>query len=366
MTLRRNRRRSPLALAHRSRSQSWRTAPWRIGGWGSDLSRIRSIAGRTSGSSITTFFLSRSPCPDAGAQAGEDLRDIAEAAQLAADQAVIAAPLLEPTAAAALQRRRKLEPDERAALDRFRLAESWGLADAPPSLLLLEADRDGLRDRLRLGWLLSTPEALALIPAHDAAAVAALDRTGRPFAPDRLRVALAPRVAALQALGVPQLLERFAAGETLAANDPAVIALHTTATAHRSQLAAAAGLSPRKLASGTLRALLEACGWQLLSAGRIKARGEGRDAYAYRAQRVELPEGVEAQALAAAWLAELEGPTAGAKTPPTWIPCRGEKSPTPPPSGPPPHHHRWPLAPVPLIPWGAAFPPPRSAVLVAP
>jgi hypothetical protein len=303
------------------------------------------------------------PCPDAGAQAGEDLRDIAEAAQLAADQAVIAAPLLEPTAAAVLQRRRKLEPDERAAFDRFRLAERWGLADAPPSLQLLEADRDGLRDRLRLGWLLSTPAALALIPAHDAAAVAALDRTGRPFAPDRLRVALAPKVAALQALGLPQLLERFAAGETIAATDPAVIALHTTATAHRSQLAAAAGLSPRKLASGTLRALLEACGWQLLSAGRIKARGDGRDAYAYRAQRVELPEGVEAQALAAAWLAELEGPTAGAKTPPTWIPCRGEKSPTPPPSGPPPHRHRWPLAPVPLIPWAAAPPPPRSEAL---
>ena len=105
------------------------------------------------------------------------------------------------------------------------------------------------------------------------------------------------------------------------------------------------------------------CGWQLLSAGRIKARGEGRDAYAYRAQRVELPEGVEAQALAAAWLAELEGPTAGAKTPPTWIPCRGQKSPTPPPSSPPPRRHRWPLAPVPLIPWASAPPPPRSEAL---
>jgi hypothetical protein len=79
-----------------------------------------------------------------------DLRDIAEAAQLAADQAVIGATLLERTAAAALQRRRKLEADERAALDRFRLAERWGLGDAAPLLQLLEADRDGLRDRLRL------------------------------------------------------------------------------------------------------------------------------------------------------------------------------------------------------------------------
>ena len=71
--------------------------------------------------------------------------------------------------------------------------------------------------------------------------MAALDRTGRPFAPDRLRVALAPRVAMLQALGVSQLLERSAAGEVIAANDPAVIALHTIATSHRRQLAAAAG-----------------------------------------------------------------------------------------------------------------------------
>ena len=305
------------------------------------------------------------PCPAAGAQAGEDLREIAEAAQLAVDQAVIAAPLLEPTAAATLQRRRKLEPSERAALDRFRLAERWALGAAAPSLQLLEAERDGLRDRLRLGWLLTTPEALALIPERDAAAVAALDQTGRPFAPDRLRVALAPRVAVLQALEVPQLLERFAAGEVIAATDPAVIALHTTATAHRGMLAAAAGLSPRKLASGTLRALLEACGWQLVSAGRIKSRGAARDAYAYRAQRLELPEGVAAEALAAAWLADLQGQTTGAKTPPIGNPCRGEKSPTPPLSTPPPPRCRWPLASVPLIPWVSAPPPPRSAALAA-
>jgi len=307
------------------------------------------------------------PCPAAGAQAAADLRDIAEAAQLAADQAVIDAELLEPQAAAALQRRRQLEPDERAALARFRLAERWALGDAAPSLELLEADRDGLADRLQLGWLLTTPEAAALVPERDAAAVAALDQAGRPFAPDRLRVALAPRLAALQALGVPELLERFAAGETIAATDPAVLALHTAATAHRGQLAAAAGLSPRKLPTGTLRALLQACGWELVSAGRIKARGDGRDAYIYRAQRLALPEGVEAQALAARWLADLQDAArkAGAKTPPTQKPCRGEKSPTPPPSGPPPHRHRWPLAPVPLIPWASAPPPPRSAAPVA-
>jgi len=301
------------------------------------------------------------PCPAAGAQAAADLQTIAEAAQAAEDQAVIEAPTLSDQEAAELaRRRRKLEPAERAAIDRHRLAAAWGLEGAPPSQALIEADRDGLRDRLRLGWLLTCPEALALIPAHDRAAVAALDRTGRPFAPDRLRVALAPRVAALQALGMPQLLERFAAGEVIAATDPAVVALHAAATAHRAQLAAAAGVSPGVKATGTLRALLAAVGWRLERAGRINTRGADRDALTYRAQGVALPEGVEAQALAAAWLAELQAPTAtdpaGALFAPIGNPCREEKCATGNPGAPPPPRP-WPLAPVAAVPWPA--PPPH-------
>lgn len=310
------------------------------------------------------------PSPEALAIAervGEQLGAIAKDAQAAADAAVIDAEPLDPHEAAALARRRQLEPSERAALDRFRLAERWALGDAAPSLSLLEADRDGLRGPLWGGWLLTCPEALALIPAHDAAAVAALDPTGQPFAPDRLRVAVAPRIAALAALGVPRLLERFAAGEVIAATDPAVLELHTTATAHRAQLVAATGVSPAKLPTGTLRALLRAVGWKLVSAGRVKARGEGRDAYLYRAQRMALPEGVDAQALEAAWLAELQeaARSAGAKSSPTENPCRGRKSPTAYPSGLPPHRHRWPLAPVVLIPWASAPPPPQCTTLAA-
>lgn len=90
-------------------------------------------------------------------------------------------------------------------------------------------------------------------------------------------------------------------------------------------------MSPRKLPSGTLRALLEAIGRKLEKAGRIKARGTNRDAYAYSARREALPEGVKAEALAAAWLAELRQPLAarrgGAKNALTEIPCRGEKAP---------------------------------------
>jgi hypothetical protein len=299
----------------------------------------------------------------------EALGEITELAQWAEDSAVIEAAPLTDQEAAALARRRKLEPAERAALQRHRLAERWGLEGAPPTVAVIEADREGVRERLRLGWLLTTPEALALIPAHDRAAVAALDRHGRPFEPDRLRVSLAPRVAALQALKLPQLLARFAAGETIAATDPAVLALHATATAHRAQLAAAAGVSPGAKPSGTLRALLQACGWELKRAGRIKARGADRDALTYQAHRLALPKGLAAEALAAAWLAELQAAAAaapaGALFAPTEKPYRGEKCPTPPPSGPPPHHRPWPLAPVVAIPWGSAPPPPRSAALAA-
>jgi hypothetical protein len=191
---------------------------------------------------------------------------------------------------------------------RHSLAQRWGLGDAAPSLPLLDADRDGLREHLRLGWLLTCPDARALIPAHDAAAIAALDPAGRPFAPDRLRVALAPRVAALQALGVPQLLERFAAGKVIAATDPAVLSLHATATAHRAQLAAAAGVSPGAKASGTLRSLLRAIGWKLERAGRIHTREEEGEAFActYSAAPIPLPEGVSWEALTAVFLRELQ------------------------------------------------------------
>ncbi|MEB3276193.1 MAG: DUF3854 domain-containing protein [Cyanobacteriota bacterium] len=274
-------------------------------------------------------------CRTTAGQVTDQLEAITTAALEAEEQAILNAELITTLEAIDLSKKRQLEPSERYALQRYRLAERWALGTATPSPELLAADRDGLGDRLRLGWLLTTPEALALVPAHDQARVAALDDNGRPFAPDRLRVALAPRVAALQALGVPQLLARFAAGEAIAANDPAVVALHVNATACRGQLAQAAGVSPGKLATGTLRALLRACGWQLQRAGRIKARGQARDAYTYGAKQVALPAGVDAQALAAVWLEQLKASPAGAKSAPIGNPCRGQKSPTPTPPPPP-------------------------------
>lgn len=298
------------------------------------------------------------PCAAAGAQATADLEAIALAALAAEDQAVIDAPVLTDQQAAELGKRRKLEPADRAALDRLRLSKRWGLQDAPPSMALIDADRDGLRDRLRLGWLLATPEALSLVAARDQAAVAALDPLGRPFEPDRLRVAIAPRITALQALGLPALLQRFAAGEVIAANDPAVVALHVTATAHRQQLAAATGCSPGVKATGTLRALLRVVGWKLKGDGRIKARGAERDAYTYRAERMALPAGVDAEALSAGWLAELKAQAAGAKSSPTGFFYRAQKSPTGMPAPPPPpNRHRREVIP--------GLPPPRSVPIAA-
>jgi hypothetical protein len=300
------------------------------------------------------------PCPEAAKLIADRLKAIAAAAQAAEDAALIEAEPITAAEAAELARRRHLEPSERAALKRYKVADRWALGAAAPSLELLEADRDKLDKRLKLGWLLTTPEAMALIPGHDQQRLAALDADGRPFAPDRLRVALAPKLAPLQALGLPQLLGRFAAGETIAATDPDLIALHGHAIAYRRDLAAATLPSPAAKPTGTLRALLAAVGWKLQKVGRIKARGGGRDTYTYRADRVALPAGVDALALAAAWLEALRRPAlpTGAKSPHVDKSCMGEKSPRPAHAPPPRPLLRWPLAAVVSIPWAAAPPPP--------
>jgi hypothetical protein len=284
---------------------------------------------------------------DAGDQArllSEQLGDIATAQQDAEDAAVIAARLLTDQEAAELTKRRQLDPDDAAALQRHKLATAWGIGTAAPSPALLEADRDGLRKRLRLGWLITTPEILDLVPGHDDRRIAALDPEGRPFEPDRLRVALAPRIAFLQLLGTAdrprvllELLQRFEAGEVIAANNPAIVALHDAATSDRRRLAAAAGVSPGARPTGTLRALLKACGWKLQQVG----RGHGSGPLTYRAQRVALPDGVNPEALAAAWLAELQASGDGAVFAPTDKPCRGKTAPLQPPPKPPAARTVW-------------------------
>lgn len=295
-------------------------------------------------------------CPTIADTVTAELRAIRDGKREAKRQAILTAEPLTALEAAKLDRRRSLEPSEAASLARYRLAQALGLeATAPLSGEMLEAAADGLLDRLRLGWLLTTPEAMALVPKHDWLAVNRLDFHGQPFAPDRVRVTLAPAVAALQALGIPALLARFAGGEVIAANDPAVLALHATATAHRGQLKVCLDLSPGELPTGTLRTLLKAVGWRLERAGRIHTRGDDRGVCTYTAQRVALPEGVDPEALAAKWMAELrEGGAKNDLSQKTGMRRICAIAPHRPPS---PILQTWPLVPVVAIPWHS--PPPR-------
>ena len=282
----------------------------------------------------------------------EDLGFISAGNKAAEEIATLTAePIDQATAAKLHKRRRDLTADEQAALSRFQLLQRWGLLQDTPQLIgsegrpnktaawLFKAEDDSLRRRLREGWILNTPAALALVPLHDHRAVQALDSNGQPFAPDRLKVALSQRLAAYVALGLPQLLERFAGGEVIAANDSALEALHFNACAHGGQLVATLGLSPGAYASGTASELLAAVGWKLTPAGRLKGRDGNRDVYTYTAAPLQLPEGLSWERLAAVFTAELEAGTAGAKNPHTENPCMAEKSPSLMPA--PPPSDRW-------------------------
>lgn len=126
------------------------------------------------------------PCPALVAAATAELRAIRDGKREAKQQAILTAEPLTAPEAAKLERRRQTTPEEAAALERYRVADRWALGGSLPSLEVLDADRDKLADRLRLGWILSTPEALALVPRHDWLSIDRLDSRGRPFAPDRV------------------------------------------------------------------------------------------------------------------------------------------------------------------------------------
>ena len=85
--------------------------------------------------------------------------------------------------------------------------------------------------------------------------------------------------------------------------------------------------------------LLEACGWRLERAGRLKVRGRDRDLLTYRAAPIATPEGVDRAALIEVWRRELQAPhPAGALghfSPIQKEPIGGESAPTPPPDPPP-------------------------------
>jgi hypothetical protein len=247
------------------------------------------------------------PIDIAGAAAVSlELKAIAQAAQDDEDVNVLCAEPITRERAAELGKRRKLEPSEQAELRRWRLCQRWPLREGEgPDQDLMEMDHDGSGKRLMLAFMLGNPEALALVPERDQHRIDALDPLGQPFEPDRLRVALSPKIGALQALGVPDLLRRFGEGEVIPASDPAVVALHAKADACSAVVKTVLGFGPGKFPAGTLKSALEACGWTLERAGRVKARGGERDAYTYAATAKLLPECLDPDALANRWLSDL-------------------------------------------------------------
>ncbi|MFN9917114.1 MAG: hypothetical protein ACK53L_31285, partial [Pirellulaceae bacterium] len=84
----------------------------------------------------------------AGVAAGVQLREMVEAATADHRQRIIDSAVISDADAKRLQdRRRGLSPAERAQLERWRINRAWGLAGAPPSADLIEADNNGDHDR---------------------------------------------------------------------------------------------------------------------------------------------------------------------------------------------------------------------------
>jgi hypothetical protein len=241
---------------------------------------------------------------------GEQQAAIAAKAQAAEDAATIAAAPLTDAEAAELLKKDRRRPEERAQLQRWRVAKAWALGPAAQlTAEQLEAHRDGHHRRHRFGWLVSTPDARQLVAAADLAAARELAPTGKAWAPDLTAAVEGPRLAAAEVLGLAQWLAR--PGE-FGADDPQLAELQTLATSHRAGLAQVLGLSPGERATTTLRQLLATAGYRLVA--RRCRSGKGKRAaagYRYRITAEALPGGVNLEALEAKWAAELADHGAG-------------------------------------------------------
>lgn len=243
---------------------------------------------------------------------GEQLACIAAAAEMSADLEVLAAPVISDREAAELTKRRQLSPADRAKLQRHRIATAWGLGATAPTPELLEADRDGLNRRMRFGWMVRSSDARQLAARADLVTAKALAPDGTAWSPDLCRELEGPRLAAADALGLPQWLERAERGEWFSADDAQLLQLQATATAHAGSMAQALGISPAKRATTTLRQLLALAGFRLES--KRQRSGGSRLAsapYRYRITREPLPVGADPFALVAAWEAQLQALASG-------------------------------------------------------
>ncbi|MEB3275482.1 MAG: plasmid replication protein, CyRepA1 family, partial [Cyanobacteriota bacterium] len=243
----------------------------------------------------------------AARQISETLKAIAAEAQAAEDQALQATELISDQEAAELAKRRRLAASDQAKLHRHAIAKAWGLGAAPPSQELLEAERDGLRRRLRFGWMVRSADARQLVARADLAAAQAISHNGQSWAPDLCREVTGPRLQAADALGLPLWLERGERGEWFGADDAQLQQLQAVAIAHARSITQVLGLSPGQRATTTLRQLLAAAGYRL-EAKRCRS-GQGRTAaasYRYRVVRLALPAGADWAAMEDRWHHELQ------------------------------------------------------------
>ena len=235
-----------------------------------------------------------------GEGAGKLLAEVAQQERDAQQERIITAELLTDAQARELQaRRRRLSPAERAQLQRWRIARSWGLGQAPPTTEILKAHEDGMPRRVVFAWAVTDPAAAPLIAAHDRQQAQLQAPDGRAWAPDLCADALGPGVAVAQSLGLPAWLQRGQAAEWFTADDPALLELHATVTAHGGALTQTLGLKPGKNATTVLRQLLALAGHRLES--RQIRNGPERGRWRYRVVPLPMPHGTTAAQLVTAW-----------------------------------------------------------------
>jgi hypothetical protein len=269
----------------------------------------------------------------AAAMASDQLADIARDAQEAEDQALIAAAPLTAAEARELERKRKRTPAERAQLARHALAHRWGLGAADPTPALIEADRDELSSRARMGWILRSIEGRQLAARHDARRSQQLAPDGQAWGPDLVRELLGHRIAAADALGLPGWLERADSGEWFTATDEQLLqlqerlagrprpdggealeqeaqrlAFNARAAIDRAAVVASLGVTPGKRATTTLRSLLALAGFELEPK---RTRGPDGQLWRYRVRPSPLPDGADRQQLETAWRDQLADPGGG-------------------------------------------------------
>jgi len=237
--------------------------------------------------------------------AGAQLRDLAQAAADEARAAVMGQKIVLTDADAEdlLRRRRRLTPSEKAALKRWRINRAWGLQGATPSPELLDAHEDGAHRKVVLHWALSDPAADRLVARHDRDQARELAPAGRAWAPDLADGLLTPKLTALRALGLPELLQRR---DWFSATDPMVEQLVGRLREHGNDVTQVLGLRPGKRDLTAVRQLLALVGLKL-RAQRVKG-STGRDSYQYRVEAVPLPDAIDPSQVVTAWADRIDGP----------------------------------------------------------